>query len=238
MTRKPLQDLTKLTSTNQVTNSSYPNFCLFFFFLFFLFPTFSYYYSYNVFSICVYAQIGEISLDEFERFFEVLIREWRASDANSEKRIQDQYRPLLNLYEPDNGIFGNNGDGQRKGFLRLMSRNGYVFWSDKPIGEALAAGHWSGRLGMDDTREAFELAASLQQGSTVEGGVAGTRCSRLAMLRFVRMHAPGERETHLTSTFKQRISPPPLLFLFCFELNLMFFCFKTFLSHNNSNSLS
>jgi Ca2+-binding EF-hand superfamily protein/tetratricopeptide (TPR) repeat protein len=133
---------------------------------------------------------GEISLDEFERFFEVLIREWRAADVPTDNRIQEQYRPLLTLFEPDDGIFGNNGDGSRKGFLRLMSRNGYVFWSDKPPGEALAAGHWSARLGYDDAREAFELAASLQMGANETSGVAGTRCSRLAMLRFVRMHAP------------------------------------------------
>jgi len=133
---------------------------------------------------------GEISFDEFERFFEVVIRDWRAREVGMDGRIQHQYQALLTLFEPDDGIFGNNGDGKRKGFLLLMSRNGYQFWSDKDPAEAKAAGHWSARLGFDDAREAFELAAAYQTGIKVSAGASGTRVSRLAMLRFVRANAP------------------------------------------------
>ena len=138
---------------------------------------------------------GEISFDEFERFFETLIMEWRATEDDPSMKIQDQYRPLITLYEPDLGVFGNNADGKRKGFLLLMQRNGFVFWSDKDLNEARAAGHWSSRLGYDDAREAFELAAAYQAGGaqlpgSSSGSSIGARLSRLATLRFVRAMAP------------------------------------------------
>ena len=138
---------------------------------------------------------GEISFDEFERFFETLIMEWRATEDDPSIKIQDQYRPLITLYEPDLGVFGNNADGKRKGFLLLMQRNGFVFWSDKDVNEARAAGHWSSRLGYDDAREAFELAAAYQAGGAqpLPGSSStsvGARLSRLATLRFVRAMAP------------------------------------------------
>jgi hypothetical protein len=140
---------------------------------------------------------GELSLDEFERFFEALIAEWRATEDDPHAKIQAQYRPLLTLYEPDLGVFGNNADGKRKGFLLLMQRNGFVFWSDKDVAEARVAGHWASRLGFDDAREAFELAAAYQTGGASHGltsggsvGSVGARVSRLATLRFVRAMAP------------------------------------------------
>jgi hypothetical protein len=147
---------------------------------------------------------GELSLDEFERFFEALIAEWRATEDDPHAKIQAQYRPLLTLYEPDLGVFGNNADGKRKGFLLLMQRNGFVFWSDKDVAEVRVAGHWASRLGFDDAREAFELAAAYQTGGASHGqtnggggsssvgsvGSVGARVSRLATLRFVRAMAP------------------------------------------------
>ena len=67
---------------------------------------------------------GQMSFDEFERLMSHLIKDWRARDDDPGWRIQDQYRPLISMFEENRGIFGNNSGTARKGFLRIMQRNG------------------------------------------------------------------------------------------------------------------
>ncbi len=114
---------------------------------------------------------GELSTDEFERFFETLVKEWRAKEEALGKKIAGQYAPLLLQYEPPR----EDAEGPRKGLLRLLQREGHEFWSDKPLASAVAAGHWSARLGYDDQREVFELAAAYQTEGRFVGGESGTK---------------------------------------------------------------